>query len=340
MPVLAVIEVAFDPLLRVGDVALPWQTLGVTAALLLGFALAALLSRHGSAAAAILRPAPPRGLHRPVRRRMIGGDYPEAPQVEAARPPAEPLRLDDLLFVVLGVVPGAVLGGRLVHGLAFWEAYAAQPERLLDPQVGSLSLLGAVLGGTLSAALVCRLLEAPVRRWADTAALPLLVVLGLGKLAQFLGGSGQGLPFDGPWAVAFAGPGPWTSASAQVPSHPAQVYEGLWILLGIPLVLLVAASRAGLRSVLPVEGRLFVLALGWFLLGRIIVGFTWRDDPVLGLLNAEQLLALAALVLISALIVAHAVRRRRRVGMSGPTRYRDVVAKDTTSDPSTREPPP
>ena len=60
----------------------------------------------------------------------------------------------------------------------------------------------------------------------------LLLTLGLGKFAQLLGGSGQGTFFDGAWAVAFAPPGPWVSPLPGVPAHPAQVYEGLWLLAG------------------------------------------------------------------------------------------------------------
>ena len=43
------------------------------------------------------------------------------------------------------------------------------------------------------------------------------------------------------------------------------------------------------------EGRLFVSALSWFLVGRVLVGFTWRDQPVIGPLNTEQILAIVAL---------------------------------------------
>jgi prolipoprotein diacylglyceryltransferase len=184
--------------------------------------------------------------------------------------------------------------------------------------VGSLSLLGAVLGGMLGAVYVARLLGAPIGRWASAAAVPMLLVLGLGKIAQLLGGSGQGLPFDGPWAVAFTGPGPWVSLGPDVPSHPAQIYEGLWLLLGIPIVLLLAGRRHKPLRVNPLvawadraapEGRLFMLALGWFLLGRVLIGFTWRDDAVVAGLNAEQLLALAALVFLIALAIPRGASR-------------------------------
>jgi prolipoprotein diacylglyceryltransferase len=172
--------------------------------------------------------------------------------------------------------------------------------------VGSLSLLGAVMGGLVTGSYMARAIDAPARRWADAAAVSLLLALGIGKLAQLLGGSGQGLPFDGGWAVAFTGAGPWVSASPQIPSHPAQVYEGLWMLAGIPIVLLLAGPR---HSPLRVsrwvawadrtarEGALFAGALGWFLLGRLVIGYTWRDEAIVGGLNVEQTLALICLMI-------------------------------------------
>jgi len=256
--VLAAIPLDFDPLVHLGELAVRWQTIGITLALLAALGLAALI---------------------------------------ASRWDAHPVRLSDMVMIVGGVVPGAVVGGRLVHAIVFWDAYASEPIWILDPSVGSLSLLGAVLGGSMTGAYVARLVGAPVPRWTDAAAVPILLAIGLGKFAQLLGGSGQGLPFDGPWAVEFGGAGPWISANPDMPSHPSQVYEGLWALLGIPMVVLWNAGRrapAGLK-----DGRLFIGALSWFLIGRVLVGFTWRDDRIAGPFNAEQALALATLVAIS-----------------------------------------
>ena len=277
MPVPALIEMIFDPQLQVGEVVLRWQTLGVTAALLAGIALAAIISRTDT-----------------------WGD---------GRPRGA-LGVEDLVYVVLAAVPGAVLGGRLAHGLAFWDVYSAQPERLLDPQLGSLSLLGAVIGGSLSAAIACRLLRAPVRGWADAAALPLLVAVAIGKLAQFLGGSGQGAFSDLPWAVAFLNAGPWISADADMPAHPAQLYEAAWSFLGIPLLVALAGRRGPAELFVRGRGLLFLAALAWFAAGRVLVGFTWRDERVLWWLNAEQLLALLALVVVLMMSRAGAARYR------------------------------
>lgn len=293
---LALIALDFDPLLRLGSLTIRWQTIGVTIALLAAFSVAALM-------------APDVRSQRPFFRRRepdLRPLFPHAPKVEHA-PRVRRLRLDDLLLIICGIVPGAVVGGRLAHALDYWSYYASQPEKLFDPLVGSLSLLGAVLGGLVSATYVARLIDAPVRRWADAAAVPMLLAIGLGKLAQLLGGSGQGLPFDGSWAVAFIGAGPWVSTNPAMPSHPAQVYEGLWMLAGIPIVLLLGGQRFKPLRVNPLvgwadrtarEGTLFAGALGWFLLGRLFLGYFWRDEAIVGGLNVEQALALMSLLLI------------------------------------------
>jgi len=270
VPPLAVIELSFDPSIHIGELLIRWQTIGAPVALVAGFSVAAIINA---------------GVLRGTR-------------------PSDALRLDDLVYIILGIVPGAVVGGRLVHGILFWEAYAADPGRLLDTSVGTLSLTGAVFGGTVSAIYVARLIGAPVRRWADAAVVPLLLTLGIGKFAQLLGGSGQGAPFDGPWAVAFTGAGPWISPLPELPAHPSQIYEGLWLLAGIPIVLAWTLTRqvTGRRPLgdrfrdESGSGRIFAGGIVWYLLGRIIVGFTWRDDAVVGPLNVEQAICLAILV--------------------------------------------
>jgi prolipoprotein diacylglyceryltransferase len=202
------------------------------------------------------------------------------------------LRFEDVAFVLLGAIPGAVVGGRLFHGIAFADVYATEPMALLDLGQGSLSLVGAVLGGALTAGYVCRLLGHRVGPWADAAALPLLLAVGLGKLVMVLGGAGQGAPFDSPIALSFGGDGPWASLDAGTPAHASQVYEGVWALIGIALVGWLERStdrgRAG-------QGILLVAAVGWWLAGRALSALTWRDDPILGPIGAEGLVTIVVL---------------------------------------------
>ena len=137
------------------------------------------------------------------------------------------LRADDLLFIAVGTVPGAVIAGRLGYVLLHFDYYAANPGAILDPGLGAMELALGVVGGLLTGSYVASLLGAPVGRWWHAAVLPLLLVLGVGKLTMILGGAGQGTPSGAAWATAFLGPGPWGSLAPALPSDPSQAYEAI-----------------------------------------------------------------------------------------------------------------
>ena len=94
-----------------------------------------------------------------------------------------------------------------------------------------MELAFGVVGGLLTGSYVASLLGAPVGRWWHTAVLPVLIVLGLGKLTMILGGAGQGTPSTAAWATAFLGPGPWGSLAPALPSDPSQAYEAIATLI-------------------------------------------------------------------------------------------------------------
>ncbi len=104
-----------------------------------------------------------------------------------------------------------------------------------------------------------------------------------------LGGAGQGAPTDAPWATQYAGPGPWGSLAADVPSHPSQLLEAA--ATGLVLVLVMGLGAAGAFG--QRDGRAWLAAVGGWAAVRVIVASTWRDPTVLGPLRAGQLLALA-----------------------------------------------
>jgi len=238
------------------------------------------------------------------------------------------LRPDDLLYIVIGAVPGAVVGGRIGYSLIVPDAFAAGPLALFDPAVGGMELGLATLGGLVTGWVIAALLGATPRAWAHVLAIPLLVAIAAGKLTMVLGGSGQGRPFDGTWATAYLGPGPWVDLAAEVPSHPAQVYEGIGT-MAIALLILVATSAGAFRS--RDGSRLLAGVAGWAVV-RAIVSTTWRDPvataplPVGGLIA----IAIAALCLIAVGIVSVWWPRRARA--------RAESAQPAWPEPETRPP--
>ncbi|MEO6206336.1 MAG: prolipoprotein diacylglyceryl transferase family protein [Candidatus Limnocylindrales bacterium] len=221
------------------------------------------------------------------------------------------LRADDLLSIMIGAVPGAVVAGRLGYLALHPEAFAAGPASFIDPSVGSLELATGVIGGALTAAYVAMLLGTSVRAWAHLVAIPLLVAIGAGKLSMVLGGSGQGLQSDLSWATAYLGPGPWASLVPELSSHPSQAYEGVATLaLATTLALLGWLGLFQSR-----DGRLLLVAVGGWALVRAAVTTSWRDPVMAGPLPAAGWLALV--IAVACVVLAGLLTIRSRSAVPG-----------------------
>ena len=285
---LGVITLTFDPVVELSDSAsVRVETIALAVVLFMGLLLAA---RMGSITPAV-------------------GPYVPAPG----------LRYDDLVFILVGAVPGAIAGGRLGYVLDHLEYYKAYPAAILDPAQGGLTLTLAVPLGILTGGFIARLLGAPVGRWLHAAAFPLLFVLAAGKLIGVLGATGQGAPSDLPWATAYAGEGPWGTLGPEIPSHPAQVYEA--ILVGLAIAGLALAGR--IEFIARRDGAAMFAALALWAVARFLVGFTWRDPAAVGPLRMEQLLDIGVLA-----IAALGLLERARAPLHAPVERRvDVEAR-------------
>jgi len=275
----AVITLSFDPVLRLSDtLSVRVETVALAVVLFLALLLA---MRIGS-----VTPSP--------------GPYLPPPGLSPG----------DLVVMSVAAIPAIVVGGRFGYVLDHLDFYRANPDAVLDPTQGALTLTLAVPLGLLSGGLIGRLIDAPVGRWMHAIALPLLFLLGAGKLIGVLGATGQGLPSDLPWATAYEGPGPWSSLAPGLPSHPAQVYEAIGV--GLALVLVSLASR--LDPIERRQGAALFVALALWAIVRIVVGGWWRDPAVLGPLRTEQLLALVVLIVAVIGLIERIVATRRATG--------------------------
>jgi prolipoprotein diacylglyceryltransferase len=305
----------FDPLLHLGDNGVRYETLGIAGAVFFALVFAALAAG---------------------RTPLDGRLGPAWVHTDDTH-----LRRDDLLFIVLGIVPGAVIGGRIGYVLLHLDYYGANVGSIWDPSQGSLELGLAVVGGILTGAYVARLLDAPVGPWLHAAAGPAFLAITLGELARVLGGSGQGAPAGDGWTTAYLGAGPWGSLAPAVPAHPAQVYGA--IAAFIALVAVAAVRRAGGFSAQ--DGSSFFVAVLIWAIGRTVVTTTWRDEPVLGPLPAGGVIALGVVAFaVAGIGVARwsAARERNQAhGLgSGPAQPAVVLPDPVAAHPAPSDPAP
>jgi len=312
LPPVAVIELTFSPVVTIGAFGVRLETVALAAVILAALLVAA----------------------RIARRTPVDPDHPpDAVDPDTQAP--NRLRSDDLLYIAVAALPGAVVLGRVGYVLTHLDYYSAHPEAVVDLGHGGLELSLAVVGGTLTAALVVSLLGSPVGRWLHAAILPLLLAIAGGKLAMVLGGDGQGLPWDGTWATAYLGPGRgirWRRDCRRTRPRPTRRWRRR--------VCWPCWRGCGAGRLRPPARRAYLLGIAMWCVARAVVATTWRDPVTHGDLRADQVLTLAvaggALVVLVVMGVIDTWRQSRRPAAANVPGTGPAGGEPDWPDPSLR----
>lgn len=214
---------------------------------------------------------------------------------------------DSLLTIMLCVIIGVIVGGRLGYVLFYGEGlgfYLSHPLEVLAFNHGGMSFHGGLVGALLSGIVGAKLTHIPYFTLADLGCVAAPVGLFFGRLANFVNGELWGAPTDLPWGVVFGG------SAGTMPRHPSQLYEAL--LEGVILfIVLFALSRK--RPPRP-QGTflgIFLILYGCF---RFAIEFIREPDVQLGYLwggwlTMGQLLSVP-LVLVGVGVLVYAVKMK------------------------------
>lgn len=170
---------------------------------------------------------------------------------------------------IIGFAPWAVLGGiigaRLFHVIDCYSLYGDNPARIFEFWHG-LSILGAILGGTLAAVIYTRITHKQLGHIADVIAPALLLAVAVGRIGCTINGDAFGRETSLPWAFVYCDL-PGIYAPVGVPTHPSPVYEIFWCLIAFAVIW-------QLRDKLKPEGTLFLVYLILYFFGRFLIEFT------------------------------------------------------------------
>ena len=152
-----------------------------------------------------------------------------------------PLTLDQVDSLLLWILAGVVLGGRLIGIVLFdpWP-YINDPLEIFRTWKGGMSFHGGLIGVVAAIfwfASKQKLRPLPIGDLVCTA-----VPIGLffGRIANFINGELWGRPSDVAWSMIFP-----NKAAEGVPRHPSQLYEAALEGLVLGLVLWWLATRCG-----------------------------------------------------------------------------------------------
>jgi len=222
-----------------------------------------------------------------------------------------------VLDIALFAVPLGIVGGRIYHVITHPNDYffeGADLLRTLYVWEGGMAIFGALLGGAVGAWIGCRVTGIRFWAFADALAPGLLLAQAFGRLGNWFNQELFGLPTNLPWGLEIDRPN--GAIPVGLPDdtlfHPTFLYEILWNLAGVAVLLLLDAR-------LRVQwGKLLGGYLIWYGVGRSVFETIRLDPSELFLGVRVNVWAAWGAVLLGIIIVL--VQRRRHHGVE-PSPY-------------------
>jgi prolipoprotein diacylglyceryl transferase len=172
--------------------------------------------------------------------------------------------------IAIWAIPFGIIGGRLYHVFSSPDAYFGPGfdgtgDLSLIPQIwlGGLGIWGAVVLGVVGAWIGCRRANVKISAFIDAAAPGILLAQALGRWGNYFNQELFGGPTTLPWGLRVSPEFVPAGYSPDTLFHPTFLYECLWNLAGVAVLLLVD-RKFRLRS-----GRLFLLYAMIYTAGRV-----------------------------------------------------------------------
>ena len=187
----------------------------------------------------------------------------------------EPALIADLLPIL---VLAAVFGARLYYVIFEWRQYQLNWLDALAVWRGGIAIHGALIGGTIAVILYCRWRRIAFWNLLDVLVPSVALGQAIGRWGNFFNSEAFGLPTDLPWKLTIPFANRPVEFLDQTTFHPTFLYESLWN-LGVVALLLLLFRRASQGNLQLPAGALSCVYLLSYSTGRLwIEGL--RIDPL------------------------------------------------------------
>ena len=164
----------------------------------------------------------------------------------------------------LMMVIGVLIGGRAIEILFDeWPFYRDHVSFVPRYWLGGMATHGLLLGAAAGCGLFCAIYQRSLLRVADALVIPGALLMGLGRLGNFIDGQIVGAITDVAWGVKFP--------DAEGFRHPVVLYDGVKNLLLVPYLMRVRATN-------PTPGATAARFVFWYAFLRIFIDL-FRDYP-------------------------------------------------------------
>lgn len=177
----------------------------------------------------------------------------------------EDLPENHLYNLALFTVPIGIIGARVIYVVTKWDYYAGDIGRMINIREGGLAIYGGIIFGALTVFVYSRVTKLSFLKVADSVAPAVMVGQLIGRWGNFMNGEAYGSsPHVDTVFCRMVVDGKVT--------HPTFLYESLWNLVGLLLLLLIFYRRKKF------DGQIVCLYVGWYGLGRTPIEMLRTDS--------------------------------------------------------------
>ncbi|MCR5137014.1 MAG: prolipoprotein diacylglyceryl transferase [Oscillospiraceae bacterium] len=193
------------------------------------------------------------------------------------------IRPDDLYDMLLWLIPLSIAGARLYYVVFRWDWYRLHLREIPAVWEGGLAVYGGILAGVLVGFLFCRRRKIPFPAMLDLMSFGILIGQILGRWGNFFNREAFGAETD-----LFCRMGLTASDGTTVWVHPTFLYESLWNLIG--LLILIFYVKKHRRY----PGQCALFYFFWYGIGRFWIEGLRSDSLMIAYtgLRVSQLLSL------------------------------------------------
>lgn len=232
---------------------------------------------------------------------------------------------DDLMNMILLILPAAVIGARLYYVAFRWEAFAQQPLNILKIWEGGLAIHGGVIAGIIVVLIYCHIKNQSFLRWGDILAPSLILGQAIGRWGNFVNAEAYG--------PVIAEGSFWSWMPLQVFAngeyhHPTFLYESVWDLLVFVCLFVLIRKRHKIGSV-------FASYLILYSVGRFFIEALRMDSLMIG--DVRTAMVVSAIMILAGILILWRLEGQPKVDVSEAPQLAGAAEAAAVVDADTAE---
>ena len=185
-------------------------------------------------------------------------------------------------IALYGLIFG-LIGARIYYVIFDFDSVRGSFWNVFKIWEGGIAIYGAIIAAVITAYVYCRKKSLPTLRIFDLCCQGLLIGQAVGRWGNFVNAEVYGGVTSLPWGMAIDG---------GAPVHPLFLYESLWNVLGLIIILL-------FRNRVKTDGKVFSFYILWYSFGRLLLEGMRQNQYILKItenIGISQVVAIIGII--------------------------------------------